>query len=140
MACANAAAVAVQGLEVVARRVVAVHEPSERPGGQVLEKRDRHAVGGRRTRRQRAHERVSGAEGGPVGQVDRYAHARPAATAGGELSEQLHVVMAGAEDPLVQRLLGRPDGRRGGARHGPVHGAAELDHTGSVTPAAPAGS
>ena len=140
MACANARRVAVERLQVVARGVVAVHEAPERPGGEVLGERERHAVGGGRARHQRAHERVPGAERGAVHQVNGHAHARPAATAGGELAEQLHVVVARAEDPLVKRLLGGPDGRGGGAGHGPVHGAAKLDHSGSVTRGAPAGS
>ena len=86
----------------------------------MLGQRRRRRRRDRRARDQRPHQRVDGAEHGAVRHVDRQPGGRPAGAARDELAEQLDVVVIGPEDPLVERLLGRPDRGRRSARERPV--------------------
>jgi hypothetical protein len=65
---------------------------------------------------ERAQQRVHGAERRAVGHVHGQARGLPAGVAREQLAEQLHVVVVGAKNPLVERLLGRPHRGRRGAR------------------------
>src|SRR5207249_1743664 len=69
---------------------------------------------GRRPRQERLGERVPGAEERAVLDVERDPDGLPFGAARDELPEQRDVVVVAVEEPLVERLLGRPD-RRGGA-------------------------
>ena len=63
-------------------------------------------------------ERIRRAEGRAVRNMDCKPDGRPLVAAGDGLAEQLDVRVVDVENPLVERLLGRPDGRcdRAGGR------------------------
>jgi hypothetical protein len=110
---AERAPVAVERLQLAASRVVAVDEHAERPEAEVLGHSGADAGDHRRAGHQRARQRVDRAEHRPVRDVKPESGGGPGGAARDELSEQLHVVVAGAEHPLVDRLLCGPR-RRGG--------------------------
>ena len=120
------AAVAVQRLEVAAGRVVAVDQHAERPEAEVLGHRGADAGHHRRAGHERPRERVDGAEHRPVRHVQRQPGRGPRRPARHELAEQLHVVVARAEHPLVERLLGGPCRRGRRASQRPVEWSPKL--------------
>ena len=120
------APVAAQGLELGAGGVVAVDQHAERPEAEVLGHRGGHAGDHGRPRHERARQRVGGAEHRSVRDVEPEPRRGPRGPARDELAEQLHVVVARAEDPLVERLLGGPDRRGRRARQGAVQWSPKL--------------
>jgi hypothetical protein len=91
--------------------VVAIGQPADRPERGVLRQASRDAAQYRRPGDERLGLRVDRPEQRAVRHVQRQADRRPLAPARDELAEQLDVVVAGTEDPLVERLLRRPYGR-----------------------------
>src|ERR671915_4530 len=120
--------------------MVAVDHPGERPEARVLGEPRRRARHHGRHRHQRPHQRVGRAEDRAVRKMHCKARGLPPGPARDELAEYLHVVIAGPEDALVERLLGRPDGRGGRSGHRSVPNASQLHVAASVTPRSEAGS
>ena len=80
------------------------------------------AVGRRGAREARREVGVEGAEQRAVADVQRGAEAHRGRAARDEAAEQHGIVVADAEDPLVERLLRRPHARRHGAGEGAAQG------------------
>ena len=98
----------------------AVDQAPQRPEAEILRHRRSDRLCERLTRQMRARECVGGAERRPV----RACISRPSGLhpgpAGDQLAEQLHVVVARAEQALVERLLKRPQRGCHRARGGPL--------------------
>ena len=133
------AAVAAQRLELRACRVVAVDQHAERPETEVLRHPGGHAGEERRPGHERSRQRVDRAEHRSVGHVQPEPGSRPGGAARDKLAEQLHVVVAGSEDPLVERLLGGPHRCGRCPREGSVERSLQL-HGRSVTRAVDSGN
>jgi hypothetical protein len=99
-----------------------IRQTSERPQSDVLAHRRSQSLGRRRSRQRRAQEGERRAKDRSIGQVEEEAGWEPRSPSGDELAEELDVVIGGAEQPLVNRLLGGPKKSGSGSRHGTATG------------------
>src|SRR5690242_18977557 len=104
------AAAAGERREPVGRRVAAFDDADERPGGGVLGQGEPDGQPPLMTGHAECNEAERRPEGGAVQRVERQAGGRPRPRPRGQgRAEQLHVAVAGAERPPVERLGGGPD-------------------------------